>query len=81
MEPITFHGEAFSECFCTKLIWSDPQLGPRIDQQAAEETYKKVSTALPDMFDLPVPGTKKIRKSRSLENIGLSSNIEWRIYI
>ena len=62
MEPITFHGEAFSEYFCTKLIWSDPQLGPRIDQQVAEETYKKASAALPVMFDLPVPETKKIIK-------------------
>ena len=46
MEPITFHGEAFSEYFCTKLLWNDPQLSPKIDQQAAEETYTKASSAI-----------------------------------
>jgi hypothetical protein len=30
MDPITFHGEAFSEYFCTNLLWNDPQLGKEI---------------------------------------------------
>lgn len=46
MEPITFHGEAFSEYFCTKLLFTDPKLGPEIDEQAAEESYKKASSAI-----------------------------------
>lgn len=46
MEPVTFYGEAFSEYFCTKLLWTDPQLGSQIDQQAADELYKKASATI-----------------------------------
>jgi hypothetical protein len=37
--------------------------------------------ALPDMFDLPVPQTKKIRKQGGLGNTNHSSNTECRIHI
>jgi hypothetical protein len=36
--------------------------------------------ALPDMFDLPVPETKEIRKQGSLGNTDHSSNTECRIH-
>ncbi len=44
MDPVTFHGEAFSEYFCTKLLWNDPQLGKEIPQKVAEEQYKQASS-------------------------------------
>ncbi len=46
MEPITFSGEAFSEYYCTRLLWTDPQLGPEIDQDAAEKLYKRASSTV-----------------------------------
>lgn len=46
MDPVTFHGEAFSEYFCTKLLWSDPQLSKEIQQKAAEDLYKKASSTV-----------------------------------
>ena len=46
MEPVTFSGEAFSEYYCTRLLWTDPQLGSEIDQDAAEKLYKTASSTV-----------------------------------
>ena len=46
MEPLTFQGEAFSEYFCTKLLWSDPQLQGLLDPEGADKLYKKASSVV-----------------------------------
>ena len=44
MEPITFQGGAFSEYFCRKLLWTDPQLSQRIDLAEADGSHKLASS-------------------------------------
>ena len=46
MESITFQGEAFSEYYCTRLLWSDPHLAAETDHLGAEQLYKKASSAI-----------------------------------
>ncbi len=46
MEPLTFQGEAFSEYFCTKLLWEDPQLRGLLDPEGADKLYKKASSVI-----------------------------------
>ncbi len=46
MNPVTFHGEAFSEYFCTKLLWNDPQLSGELDSQTAEQLFKTASSKI-----------------------------------
>jgi hypothetical protein len=46
MDPVSFHGEAFSEYYCTKLLWTDPQLGKEINQKSAENLYKQASSTV-----------------------------------
>lgn len=46
MDPVTFHGEAFSEYYCTRLLGTDPQLGKEINQRTAEELYRKASSTV-----------------------------------
>src|SRR5262245_60791850 len=46
MRPVTFTGDAFSEYFCTHLLWTDPQLRDALDPAAAEAVYGKASTLI-----------------------------------
>jgi len=46
MDSATFHGEAFSEYYCTRLLWTDPQLSKVIDQKAADDLFKKASSTI-----------------------------------
>ncbi len=46
MEPITFQGGAFSEYYCTKLLWTDPQLAPGLNLGEADGLYKRASSAV-----------------------------------
>lgn len=46
MEPLTFQGDAVSEYFCTKLLWSDPQLRGLLDPEGADVLYKKASSLI-----------------------------------
>lgn len=78
MEPITFQGEAFSEYFCTKLIWTDPQLGPKIDQQAAEETYKKASSAI-RYAQRQLRDREQARSTYTLLLARIAELLDWRL--
>ena len=42
MESVSFHGEAFSEYYCTRLLWTDPQLSKEIDPKAADSLNGRV---------------------------------------
>jgi hypothetical protein len=44
MDALTFQGGAFSEYFCRKLLWTDPQLSPKLDLPEAERLYKRASS-------------------------------------
>jgi hypothetical protein len=46
MDAITFQGGAFSEYYCTKLLWTDPQLAPKIDLAEAQKLYKRASSVI-----------------------------------
>jgi hypothetical protein len=46
MDAITFQGGAFSEYYCTKLLWNDPQLAPKIDLEEAQKLYKRASSVI-----------------------------------
>jgi hypothetical protein len=46
MNPITFAGEAFSEYFCTRLLWEEGRLRERLDPQGAAGTLRRASSAL-----------------------------------
>ena len=46
MESITFQGGAFSEYFCTKLLWTDSQLASKIDLEEAQKLYKRASSVI-----------------------------------
>jgi hypothetical protein len=46
MRPVTFTGEAFSEYFCTHLLWTDPHLRDATEPDAAEQLFGKASSAL-----------------------------------
>ena len=46
MEPVTFQGGAFSEYYCTKLLWTDPQLASKIDLEEARKLYKRASSVI-----------------------------------
>ena len=78
MEPITFHGEAFSEYFCTKLLWTDPQLAPKIDQQAAEETYKKASAAI-RYAQRQLRDREQARSTYALLLTRIAERLDWRL--
>ena len=78
MEPITFHGEAFSEYFCTKLIWTDLQRGPTIDQQAAEDTYKKASAAI-RYAQRQLRDREQARSTYTLLLARIAERLDWRL--
>ncbi|NOT01002.1 MAG: hypothetical protein HOP29_10275 [Phycisphaerales bacterium] len=46
MQPVTFLGEAFSEYFCTRLLWDDPQLRGLLDPDGAEALYRRATSVV-----------------------------------
>jgi len=78
MEPITFHGEAFSEYFCTRLLWTDPQLGPEIDQETAEQLYKKASSTV-RFAQRQLSDREQARSTYTLLLQRLAELLEWRL--
>src|SRR5687767_2867327 len=77
MESINFHGEAFSEYFCTRLLWADPQLASQIDQQAAEDLYKKASSTV-RFAQRQLRDREQARSTQSLLLDRLAELLGWR---
>lgn len=78
MNSVTFHGEAFSEYFCTKLLWTDPQLGSELDPQAAEQLYKKASSNI-RFAQRQLRDREQARSTSSLLLTPLAELLGWRL--
>ena len=78
MEPVTFHGEAFSEYFCRKLLWTDPQLGREIKQRTAADLYKKASSTV-RFAQRQLRDREQARSTYSLLLERLAELFDWRL--
>src|SRR5688572_28420728 len=78
MGPVIFHGEAFSEYFCTRLLWTDPQLGQELDHQEAQNLYKKASSTI-RFAQRQLRDREQARSTYSLLLPRLAELLNWRL--
>jgi hypothetical protein len=78
MEPLTFHGDAFSQYFLTRLMWDESRLRGRLGEATVEKAWQAATRAIRDgrraLRDRQQP-----RSTRTLLLNPLAGILGWRL--